>query len=64
MGRGIGRGQQRDGSGGRGRGGGPYAAGPGGSCVCPACGHKIQHQPGQPCNKTTCPKCGTGMTRE
>ncbi len=55
-GRGVGQG--------RGRMGGPFAAGPGGSCVCPQCGKKIVHAPGQPCNKLTCPDCGVVMTRE
>jgi hypothetical protein len=48
---------------GRGRMGGPFAAGPGGSCVCPKCGHKVSHVAGQPCNQKACPKCGTRMTR-
>ena len=56
-GRGLGRGQ------GRGRMGGPFAAGPGGSCVCPNCGYKEAHIAGQPCNTKSCPKCGTTMTR-
>ena len=58
-----GRGQGRNPSGGKGRGGGPYAAGPGGDCVCPGCGHKQQHKVGTPCNSLTCPKCGARMTR-
>jgi hypothetical protein len=49
---------------GRGRMGGPFAAGPGGNCVCPKCGHKEAHTTRQPCNQKTCPKCGTVMTRE
>ena len=48
----------------RGRMGGPFAAGPGGNCVCPSCGHKVAHTVGQPCNQMQCPKCGTNMTRE
>jgi len=55
-GRGMGRGP--------GRMGGPYAAGPGGNCVCPSCGHAEPHVTGQPCNQKTCPKCGTQMTRQ
>ena len=43
--------------------GGAYAAGPGGSCVCPKCGYKAPHAPGQPCNRKSCPKCKTAMTR-
>ena len=58
-GRGVGRGAGR----GRGRMGGPFAAGPGGSCICPSCGHKLAHVAGQPCNAQSCPKCGTKMTR-
>jgi len=58
-GRGQGRGQGRGG----GRMGGPVAGGPGGSCICPNCGEKTLHTPGQPCNQTVCPKCGEKMTR-
>jgi len=68
MGKGKGRGQGRGSGRGQGQGpgrmGGPKAAGPGGSCVCPACGHKAPHQVGQPCNDVKCPKCGTAMARE
>jgi predicted Fe-Mo cluster-binding NifX family protein len=64
MGRGGGGGRGRGtGGGGRGRMGGPPAAGPGGSCVCPKCGEKLPHAVGQPCNQKACPKCGTTMTR-
>ena len=66
MGRGRG---SRDGTG-RGSGlgdggrmGGGSAAGPGGQCVCPSCGHKIPHVVGQPCYQAKCHKCGTKMTR-
>jgi len=58
MGPGTGRGM------GRGRMGGPFAAGPGGNCVCPSCGYKTPHIAGQPCNQSTCPTCKTPMTRE
>jgi hypothetical protein len=51
------------GQGGRGRGGGPYAAGPGGDCICPNCGYRKTHQVGVPCMNEACPKCGTRMTR-
>jgi len=61
-GTGMGRGRGQ-GLGGRGRGGG-FAAGPGGNCICPGCGHRAQHQVGVPCNKIECPKCGQPMTRE
>jgi len=60
-GRGMGRGQ--GGGGGRSRMGGPFAAGPGGNCVCPSCGKKVLHIVGAPCNKQSCPECGTIMTR-
>lgn len=69
MGRGQGSGGGRGGGAGRGggrgpgRGGGPYAAGPGGECVCPSCGHRQPHAVGTPCYQLTCPKCGTTMTR-
>lgn len=39
-------------------------AGPGGFCVCPNCGHKVQHVPGLPCYQFDCPHCGAIMTRE
>ncbi|MFA5424083.1 MAG: hypothetical protein WC374_09535 [Phycisphaerae bacterium] len=61
-GAGMGRGRRQ--TGGRGLGGGPLAAGPGGNCVCTACGYKEPHTVGQPCNAKQCPKCGTQMTRE
>jgi hypothetical protein len=57
LGRGRGRGQ------GRGRMGGPFAAGPGGFCVCPNCGYKEGHRLGQPCNNKSCPECGSTLTR-
>jgi len=47
-----------------GRMGGPEAGGPGGSCVCPECGYKLEHNTGQPCYEIKCPQCGTKMTRE
>jgi hypothetical protein len=58
-GRGGGRGQGR----GPGRMGGSKAAGPGGDCICPNCGHRLPHQIGQPCYDSKCPKCGAAMTR-
>jgi len=52
------------GSGGRGKGKmGGFAAGPGGSCVCPSCGYSTSHVIGTPCYQQTCPKCGSRMTR-
>jgi len=64
MGRGPGRGGDRGGGRGPGRMGGTKAAGPGGYCVCPNCGHKVPHQAGKPCYQMSCPKCNTQMTRE
>jgi hypothetical protein len=60
---GRGRGRRRRQGQGRGWMGGPFAAGPGGDCVCPNCGNKIAHVAGKPCNQQTCPKCGVRMTR-
>jgi hypothetical protein len=68
--RGRGGGGGRGGGDGRGRGtgpgrmGGPQAAGPGGTCVCPSCGQRAKHVAGQPCYNKKCPKCGTQMVRE
>lgn len=58
------RGANPRGGQGRGRMGGQFAGGPGGSCVCPQCGHKEPHERGVPCNQSRCPKCGLPMTRE
>lgn len=60
---GGGQGQGRGGQG-RGRMGGPLAAGAGGACLCPNCGHREPHELGAPCAQKQCPKCGTAMTRE
>ena len=49
---------------GGGRMGGPRAAGVGGNCLCPQCGHQEPHELGVPCIKKKCPKCGTVMIRE
>jgi hypothetical protein len=59
QGSGIGRGQGLN----RGRMGGPFAAGPGGDCICPKCKTKVEHVVGQSCNALSCPKCGSKMTR-
>jgi len=48
---------------GMGRRGNRPGLGPGGFCVCPGCGNKIQHTPGVPCATVNCPKCGTSMAR-
>ena len=58
-----GRGQDSSGRG-RGMGGGLKAQGPGGHCVCPACGYKIPHERGAPCFELRCEKCGESMVRE
>lgn len=50
---------------GKGRGGGNKpGSGPGGNCVCPACGQKEPHIVGKRCIDQVCPKCGTKMIRE
>ena len=64
FGRGRGRGADGGRSGGAGRKGGAAAAGPGGYCVCPHCGHREPHTAGQPCYEKNCPECGTRMVRE
>jgi hypothetical protein len=70
MGQGRESGGRRGGSAGRGTGrgpgrmGGPSAAGPGGACICPSCGHREAHTAGVPCYKQKCPECGTQMIRE
>ncbi len=63
-GRGRGAGRGAAAGGGRGRMGGPKSAGPGGSCVCPGCGHEVAHQAGVPCMNKSCPECGTKMVRK
>lgn len=63
-GQGLGRGRGAGKGPGRGRMDGPLAAGPDGYCVCPDCGHKVEHVAGKPCNQQKCPKCGTQMTRQ
>lgn len=62
FGRGGGRGQ---GGGGRGRGGGNQpGSGPGGTCVCPNCDYSKPHQVGEPCYRSTCPKCGATLIKK
>ncbi|PKL45930.1 MAG: hypothetical protein CVV42_18270 [Candidatus Riflebacteria bacterium HGW-Riflebacteria-2] len=34
------------------------------SCVCPNCGKKVAHQPGQPCNQIQCPDCKVALAPE
>ncbi|NTW84155.1 MAG: DUF134 domain-containing protein [Chlorobiaceae bacterium] len=33
-------------------------------CVCPDCSFELPHMKGEPCRETTCPQCGTGLTRK
>ncbi len=61
---GRGGGGGRGGGRGPGRMGGAAAAGPGGYCVCPSCGHREPHNVGEPCYKKRCPQCGAQMVRE
>ena len=63
-GRGAGMGAGRMGRRGGMIGGAGRGVGPGGNCVCPACGARITHQLGVPCTTSNCPKCGTRMVRE
>lgn len=65
-GRGAGRGAGLGRGIGRGRMGGPFAAGPGGICLCtnPECKNEVPHVAGQPCYQTKCPKCGSPMIRK
>lgn len=47
-----------------GRMGGPLAAGPDGTCVCPNCAAVAPHKTGAPCTETPCPFCGSMMVRQ
>ena len=38
--------------------------GPGGYCVCPKCGYRVEHQPGVPCSSLICPNCKIHLRRE
>lgn len=38
--------------------------GPGGWCVCPKCGYKVEHQRGVPCSTLTCPNCKIPLQRQ
>lgn len=49
-GKGMGQGNQRQGTGGTDK------------CYCPECGYKTDHKRGVPCNEKTCPECGNAMT--
>jgi len=37
---------------------------PGGSCICPECGWRTEHQPGVPCRRQRCPHCDVSLMRE
>jgi hypothetical protein len=64
MPKGDGMGPPKGASGRGGRmGGNRPGAGPGGDCVCPACGARAPHTRGTPCYNMTCPKCGAKMAR-
>lgn len=50
---------------GRGKGGGNKpGSGPAGSCICPKCGYKVDHQVSVRCIDQTCPKCRPRLIRE
>ena len=34
------------------------------NCMCPNCGRKIAHKPGESCSISICPQCGSQMMRE
>jgi len=38
--------------------------GPGGWCVCPKCGYKVEHQRGTPCASIQCPRCKINLERK
>lgn len=48
---------------GEGQGVGGDRQGDGGvnACVCPGCGHEVEHKKGTPCNEIECPECGAAM---
>jgi len=48
---------------GQGQGVGGTRQGDGGAdaCVCPECGHEVEHEKGTPCNEMECPECGVAM---
>ncbi len=37
--------------------------GPGGQCICPECGYKVEHRVGVPCSTIQCPKCKINLSR-
>jgi hypothetical protein len=59
-----GSGQERETGQHKGRGlKGGFTRGPGGECLCPNCGHRIEHLLGVPSYTQNCSKCGSLMTR-
>jgi len=38
--------------------------GPGGYCVCPKCGYKIEHKKGIPCSSVSCSNCKINLERK
>jgi len=44
-------------------GGTKPGSGPGGECVCPACGKRTAHKRGMPCYNVPCPECGAKMIK-
>lgn len=47
----------------RGQQGGATGRGPGGTCVCPSCGHEEPHRQGTPCTRIRCQQCGAALVR-
>ena len=45
-------------------GGNRPGSGPGGVCLCPACGETVDHKRGVPCAEVTCPNCGARMIKK
>jgi len=41
-----------------------HTMGPGGYCICPKCGKRVEHRRGTPCQEEKCPECGARMFRE
>lgn len=37
--------------------------GPGGFCICPKCGSRVEHERGIPCMQVLCPQCSSSMIR-